>query len=107
MEREQQCILKAAFIPGQRGIGRMRIQRNPISTKPVVLCLVFSDEILRRQDSPLLQKNEAQSRLGTPASEVVCNLRTDKFQKKQAGNSYVGFRMFVSVFVQLVINWCI
>ena len=45
----------------------------PISTQPMVLYLVCFDKILRRQDSPFLQKNEPQSGLRTPVSGAVCN----------------------------------
>ena len=107
VERKEQHILQDPDIPDQWGTGRSLIRRNAISTKPMVLQLVFFDKILLRQDSPFLQKDEPESRLRAPASWVVCHFWTDKLQKEQAGNSYISFCMFVNVFVQLVICGCI
>jgi len=58
MERKKQRILQDPDIPDQWGAGRSLGGREAARTQPVVLQLVFFDQILLRQDSPLLQKNE-------------------------------------------------
>ncbi len=107
MERKKKHILQGPEILDHRVTGWASIQRDSISVQPMVPFLVFFDNIFSRQDSPFLQKNDPEIGLRTPASGVVYNFGTYEFQKEQAGNFYISFRVLVNVFVQLIICGCI